>query len=332
MSDPSLRLLLLLQSIPREPRYVSSQALQQRMEDAGFPVSLRTIQRNLVSLSNHFPLVQNEPQGRGKAGLGWAFSRGSTRTAFPGIDPVTALILCMAMQHLQPLLPPQVLQHLQPLQDEAEEQLAQHNSARFQNWISKVRVVPHHLLQAPQMDALAVEHIYQALLENRQFCATYKDRPERIIHPYGLVQQGHTLYLICRFFQFDDIRITALHRYQDVELLEESVRPFPEFNIDHYLNKGAMQWLLSDTQKLPLKLRLTAWMAEHLEETPLCPEQRLTVDEACAEHFILSADVLDGMQLRRWILSQGNDLTVLEPTSLRDWVKSTLQAQLSNYA
>ena len=47
MADASLRLLLLLQHIPREPRYISSQQLYERLEHAGYPVSLRTVQRDL---------------------------------------------------------------------------------------------------------------------------------------------------------------------------------------------------------------------------------------------------------------------------------------------
>lgn len=43
--------------------------------------------------------------------------------AFPGMDTVTALTVSMALEHLQSLLPLQVLQHLEPWQLEAEERL-----------------------------------------------------------------------------------------------------------------------------------------------------------------------------------------------------------------
>lgn len=331
MTEPSLRMLLLLQNIPREPRFISSQDLRSRMEDFGFSVSLRTIQRDLSALSTHFPLIQNEPQGRGKTGVGWAFSRDSQRTAFPGMSTATALTLSMAVEYLQSLLPSQVLQHLEPLQQEAGEQLAKHNSAKYQGWMNKVRVVPHHFLQPPQVNAEAVELIYLALLENRQFCATYNGKPDCVIHPYGLVQQGHTLYLLCRFYQFDDVRITALHRYEQVQLLDEATRLFPEFNIDDYLNTGAMQWTLPEEKALQLKLRVTSWMADHLAETALSDNQSLIADEKNPDHFILEAQVLDSMQLRWWILSQCEGLVVLEPAQLRDWVRESMQSVLSEY-
>ena len=289
------------------------------------------MQRDLVKLSSHFPLIQSEATGRGKTGIAWAFSKDSQHMAFPGMDAVTALTVSMALEHLKPLLPPQVLQHLQPWQQEAEEQLHKLNSSKYQGWMDKVRITQQHFLQAPQVDAEAVALIYEALLENRQFKATYKGKAERIIHPYGLVQQGHTLYLLCRFYEFDDVRITALHRYQAVQLLDESVRPFPEFNIDDYLDGGAMQWLLPDQQRIALKLRISSWLSPLLEETPLSMQQTLTVDAQTPEQYVLDAEVLDGMQLRRWLLSQGSGLQVLEPEYLRQWMRTIVQEQAESY-
>ncbi|MFB1011409.1 MAG: WYL domain-containing protein, partial [Thiopseudomonas sp.] len=91
-----------------------------------------------------------------------------------------------------------------------------------------------------------------ALLEDKQIKAAYRGKPDRIIHPYGLIQQGGILYLICRFYEFDDIRITALQRYNKVEVLEENTRPFPDFKIDEYLNQGAMKWLPEKQQKMDM--------------------------------------------------------------------------------
>lgn len=331
MADSSLRLLLMLQQIPREPRYVSSQQLHARLADAGYSVSLRTVQRDLVKLSSHFPLIQSEPSGQGNTGVSWAFSQHGQHMAFPGMDAVTALTVSMALEHLQSLLPPQVLQHLEPWQLEAEERLQKLNSSKYQGWMDKVRVSPQHVLQAPQVDAEAVGLIYEALLENRQFCATYKGKSERVIHPYGLVQQGHTLYLLCRFYDFDDVRITALHRFEKVELLDEPVRPFPEFNIDDYLNTGAIQWALPDPKHISLELRVNQWLKNHLEESPLSEQQLLVIDDEQQESYLVKAEMLDGMQLRRWLLSLGSDVEVIAPESLRDWMANIVKAQADRY-
>ena len=71
-----------------------------------------------------------------------------------------------------------------------------------------------------------------------------------------------------------------------------------------------MQWALPEQKLLGLKMRITSWMADHLDETPLSDGQSVITDEANPDRFILEAKVLDSLQLRRWILSQGEGLVV----------------------
>lgn len=331
MADSSLRLLLLLRHIPREPKFISTQKLLDTLVEMGHTVSLRTIQRDLQSLSIYFPLIQNTPQGRGKTGLGWAFAHDSQSLSFPVMGSAAALTLSMALQHLQQLLPASALHHLEPLQKEAENLLATHNHGQYQNWMDKVRSAPQHALQPPTINPEVVEPIYLGLLENRQLKASYRGKPDRIIHPYGLVQQGHTLYLLCRFYQFDDIRITALHRFDSVEVLDEAVRPFPEFDIDDYLDDGAMYWPLPERQTIELTLRAKANVTDLLRETPLATGQKITSDPHDPDWFIVQAKVLDNRQLRRWILSQNIGVEILEPASLREWITEIALEQALRY-
>lgn len=92
-----------------------------------------------------------------------------------------------------------------------------------------------------------------------------------------------------------------------------------------------MQVLLPDQQSIELKLRVSPWLAAHLEETPLADQQKLTVDPQHPEQYQLDAQVLDSMQLRRWLLSQGAGLHVLEPLRLREWIANIIREQAQNY-
>lgn len=327
MADSSLRLVLLLREIPREPHFTSTQSLLERLTDAGHPVSLRTVQRDLLALSAYFPLVQNKPQGRGKAGLGWAFAANSQSISFPVMGSAAALTLMLARQHLQSLLPAEVLKHLEPFVQEAQSLLDNQDKGQYRDWFDKVRIAPHNLLLPPQVDTHILEPIYQALLENRQFSATYNGQPERIIHPYGLVQQGSVLYLICRFYEYDDVRITALHRYTEVRVLNEPARDFAGFNIDNYLELGVMHW--SPGEQLQLELRLRHWLGKHLDESPLSYQQQLLKQED--DSYLLKARVLDSRQLRRWLLAHSTDLEVIQPAQLRDWMGEELAQAAQQY-
>ena len=331
MADSGLRLLLILKKLPRAPRCISTRQIHEQLLDDGYQVTLRTIQRDMDTLSAHFPIIQTAPTGKGKAGAGWAFHPDSKHTGIPLMDPSAALTLLMGMEHLQQILPPQVASHLHPLQAEAEDTLQQIDRRNYHSWIDKVRVIPQHILQPAQIDEASLQAVYTALLDNRQFVARYNGKPDQLIHPYGLVQRGTTIYLLCRFFHFDDVRITALHRYADVRLLNDSVRPFPDFHIDDYLGTGIMHWPWDNAASIRLKLRINDWLAGYLTESPLADNQKIAADNTRPGWYNLQATVMDSHELRWWLLSQGGSLQVLGPKSLRCWFAENAKTQLDYY-
>lgn len=309
MSDSSLRLLIMLQQIPREPLCITTHELQSKLEAAGYPIGLRTIQRDLNTLSVNFPLIQIDT---GNRNTGWAFAKNGRHTAFLGMDSVTALTVNMALEHLKNLVPAQVLDYLKPWQQEAEDKL----SEQYKGWIKKVRVVNPQLLLPPNYDEKTLALVYQALLDGRQFKAEYNGKADMVVHPYGLIQKGQTLYLICRFFDFGDPRITALHRFNSAELLSEKVRQFKEFDIDNYIQEGSMQWIVSPGE-IELKLEVEPYVANFLQETPISKQQKVITQQ---DSTIIVAKTADSMELRRWLLSQGSAIKLLEPEHLKHWL------------
>ncbi|MGQ4277139.1 WYL domain-containing protein [Pseudidiomarina sp. E22-M8] len=63
-----LRYLLMLRHVPRQPQKIDVNTLRKRLSEHGIDVSIRTIQRNLIELSEVFPLTTDE---RGKP-YGWS--------------------------------------------------------------------------------------------------------------------------------------------------------------------------------------------------------------------------------------------------------------------
>lgn len=55
-----LRYLLMLRHIPRQPQKIDVNTLRERLAEHGIDVSIRTIQRNLIELSEMFPLTTDE--------------------------------------------------------------------------------------------------------------------------------------------------------------------------------------------------------------------------------------------------------------------------------
>ncbi len=99
--DTILRQWTLLRLIPREPGAIGTAALRSKLQDAGFAVDVRTIQRDLEKLSLPFPLTC-DLQGKAKQ---WYWSKEGRVLDIPGIDPPTALAFLLAKAYLTPLLP-----------------------------------------------------------------------------------------------------------------------------------------------------------------------------------------------------------------------------------
>lgn len=73
-----LRYLMLLRHVPRQPHKVDAKTLKQRLYEQGVDVSVRTIQRNLIELSEVFPLTTDE---RSKP-FGWSIAQSAPQLPF----------------------------------------------------------------------------------------------------------------------------------------------------------------------------------------------------------------------------------------------------------
>lgn len=57
MSNTAVRYLTMLRMVPRFPKSITTTELAERLEDHGFSVTMRSIQRDLEKLSTDFPLL-----------------------------------------------------------------------------------------------------------------------------------------------------------------------------------------------------------------------------------------------------------------------------------
>src|SRR5512137_233563 len=107
--DVLMRQLLMLDMIPRQPRKISTSELKSRLEEEGYQVSLRTIQRDLERFSGigHFGIGSDDHK---PAGWYWLPTAGCIE--IPRMDPPTALTFKLVNSHLVRLLPPACLEHL----------------------------------------------------------------------------------------------------------------------------------------------------------------------------------------------------------------------------
>lgn len=324
-STQTQRHLTILNYLPFEPRYITTTDIALRLENEGFRVSPRKVQRDLEILScDHSITVDDTVRpyrwSRPKGSLGWL-----------DMTPATALTLCMAKQHLQALLPRQLQDNLQDFFIQAEQRLTSNN--KLAQWPKRIAAHPAGFqLIPPQVDNQVLERVEQALLDGKVLQIEYAPRPPRqaksyLVNPLALVTKGSTLYLIATLVQDGEYRHFALHRARHAELTEKRSTEPAEFDLGDYLAKGNLAFPLH--RQIELALRVDYIRGYHLQQSKLSEEQRIEPDGS--HHFIIHATVNDNEELLWWLMSIADISQVLSPPELRARVVASLQQGLANY-
>jgi predicted DNA-binding transcriptional regulator YafY len=320
-----------LRMIPRHPRKITATVLCASLNQDGYVIGKRTVERDLQSLAMVFPLVSDE---RSRP-YGWCWQKDAPAFDLPGISNSEAITLLLAREHLRTLLPTSTIAQLQPYFALAEQKLtALEQHSGIAGWQHKVRVIPAtQPLLAPKIDEAVQATLHEALLHERQCHLTYQKREATKsesypVHALGLVQRGQILYLVCTIKTYPQIRLLALHRILAAELLNEAITSPADFDLDAYIATGALGWFPKET--IPLKAIFTAEVAAHLYETPLSEDQMMT---ALPDGRIqLTATVQETLQLRWWLQGFGDAVEVLKPLHLRKQIAENVQHLAERYA
>jgi predicted DNA-binding transcriptional regulator YafY len=217
--DTALLMLELLRRIPRG-RKITTSELHQQLKGAGFERDLRTIQRQLEILSEHFDIERDE---RSKP-YGYRWLERAQGLALPQLTPQESLLLQLAEEHLKNLLPARLMRSMEGFFTQARRNLGDGPNTRLEReWPRKVRVVAtSQPLLAPAIASGVLEAVSEALYANHWLDLDYRNaarqRRQARVMPLGLAQQGPRLYLVCRFEGFDNERSLALHRIGKAEV------------------------------------------------------------------------------------------------------------------
>lgn len=325
-TDTLWRQWSLLRSIPRAPRKVTASQLRDALERQGLPISLRSVERDLISLSSRFPLVVDESAKP----FGWSWAKDANFEFAPRLNVAQGIALLLAQAHLRPLLPRHTLQELMPLFDMAQRELA---SGAWRDWHQRTAVIPSMLtLLPPALDAKVLDDVHEALALRRQLSGIYRSKGAKegrpvTIHPLGLIQRGSVHYLACTLFDYTDVRQLAVHRISDTTVTREQSCAPAGFDFAAYASTAGRY----ETEgTIHLVVRFTAEAAEHLRETPLSPDQ--VIAELDSSSLVeVSATVLLDQTLRWWLKGFGSQAEVLEPLTLREELLADLEASLRGY-
>ncbi len=286
-----------LRRIPRG-RKVTASELHRKLKDAGIDRDLRTIQRQLEMLSEHFEIERDD---RSKP-YGYRWLEQAKALAVPNLTPQESFLLQLAEEHLKHLLPARLMKSMEGFFSQARRNLGPDSSARLEReWPRKVRVVAtSQPLLPPKIAPGVFEVVSEALFSIHWLQLDYRNsagkRSKVDVMPLGLAQQGPRLYLVCRYRAYGNERSLALHQMLSAEMSTLRFDRPHEFDLKKYDDDGRFGF--GEGEKVRLTFRIERSAGLHLLESPLSKDQQVVeLDDGQLE---ITATVVDSAMLEWW--------------------------------
>ena len=323
-----LRLFELMKQLPTRGTGKTAAELTTALNDAGYIIDKRQVERDLKDLEEAFPLDKNDTSKP----YGWKWINGAS-IDLPVMTLSEALSLRLIEGTLKTLMPISMLEGLEPRFRQAEKQLVVLSKEnRKAKWASKVRSVsPTMPFVPPVIDSELLATVQEALLSDIQIEVDYQgmndeESKQLRLSPLALVNRGAVSYLIATAYEYEDIRLYAMHRILKATKTGDTVKRPANFDLDEYIQAGGLHF--GNGKTIRLSAWVSQWLAKILEETPLSADQQLKVS---GEKTKLTATVSDSWQLTWWLMSQGTGIEVTAPVALRKRVGEQLAEAAAQY-
>jgi predicted DNA-binding transcriptional regulator YafY len=308
--DTLMRHWRLMELLPRQPRTITITDIHVRLQDVGFQVTRRTVERDLLGLTESgFPIVADKTQEP----YLWAWDAAAPSLTLPVPCVSDALLLAMVRDHIGPMLPPHMLDALRPYLDRAVQVLdaaKAHNT--LANWRDKVHaVLPTQALIPPPVDESVHRAVSDALMQETQLEVVYdsmtgKKGQTMTVHPHALFHRGQMTYLVCTCWDYTSMRNLALHRIRKAVNTFAPMVKQVDFKLASYLGIGRGDFGSGELRNLDLTI--APGLAEYLAECKLATDQVLTHLDEPAGWYRLQVKLPDTPELERWLLGQGGEV------------------------
>lgn len=336
MNDQIIRQFQILKTLPRHPRMLTIPDIQTSLANEGIKVTLRTLQRDMVTLSEVFVGIDNSKDA--DRSVGWFWSENAPVMNLSGLTITQALSFSLVKKYLTPLFPRVTLDELEPFFEQAESTLEglQHNPLLA--WPKKIAVVqPTQPLLPAHVDSEVQSGVSKALLANEQVAITYRRldgvKQRYDLNPLGLVLRNGVTYLIASKAESNELRNFVLHRISQVtRSYRDAVRP-AQFDLQTYINEGHMGFNLTGEhpfESITLVAIFDKLSIQHLRETRLSEDQH--IEQVGDDAFKITATVQETEQLFWWLLSFGFRVEVMEPLALREKMANSVKVLATKYA
>lgn len=300
--ETALIIIEILRAIPRR-RFTTATSVWNALQAAGYERDLRSVQRLLDQLCDHFPVerdIRSKPYG-------YRWAEGAYDLGLAGLTPAEALMLQIAKVQIAEFLPPNVARQLDPLFSAAQKTIDDRPATSVERrWLKKMRRIPTtQPLLPPRLKPGVFEAVSDSLYYEQKLFVSYINargqRREAVVSPLGLALQEPRLYLVCRFEGYANERILSLARIEKAH--PEAARfAYPrDFHLARYDGEGRFSF--GDGKTVKLSFDIDKIVGRHLTESPLSLDQHVLESE---ESLTITATVIDSMLLHAWLRGLGD--------------------------
>ena len=311
--------------LPRAPGKRSIAELHSRLTAAGHQITIRSLQRRLISLTRTHPIVSDV---RSKP-YGWSISA-DAKNAFGELSVQEAVALKLSERYLRDAMPDDLIGDLSGYFARANSKL-KHESL-YSAWLEKVRVVPaNQPLHKPEVARNILTAAYDGVLKGQMLNVSYRGAgvakaKNYDIHPLAIIVRGNVSYLVAQFPWANEVSLMALHRFISVKATAEK-GPATDFNIDDFIADGRVGFLPTAIQML--RVRFYDHAGAHLLDTPISMRQRLSNVNEGTHTLAVRLPITE--QLKWWLFGFGERVEVLAPAALRAEFSARLNTASKRY-
>lgn len=303
--ESALLAIEMLRRVPRG-RKITVNELHAQLAEAGFHRDVRTIQRQIETLSEYFHLERDD---RSKP-YGYRWPQDAKGFSLPNLTLQESLLLRLAEEHLRNLLPVRLMKSMEGFFIQARQNMGPAGPDSLEReWPSKVRVVAttQPLLPA-SIDPDVFEAVCDALYGNFWLNVDYKNaaggKSKSEVMPLGLAQQGPRLYLVCRYKGYDNERMLALNRMRAAKPTTLTFKRPKDFDLKKFDDDGRFGF--GDGERIRLTFRIEKHEGLVLVESPLSSDQQV---KEIGSDYEITATVVDSDMLDRWLRGFGDSVS-----------------------
>ena len=208
-------------------------------------------------------------------------------------------------------LPPAYIEYLGQIEKSLEVRAKPHKQyGELQDMIGRI--------SEAAIQKKVVEIVYYTMSRNKETL--------RKVAPYKIWFFDGTFYLIGNCGLRDDVRIFALDRIKTIRHTDETFEVPDDFNIDDFMKSS---FGVFHGEPVRVRIWFAADIAEYIREKTWHETQKIETQKDGS--IIFEAEVAGTKDIEFWVLKWGAKARVLAPESLRDEIRSEIEAMREIY-